>query len=412
MAITQRHDRIHIARVAGQFPPAPGGLAPGMLALSLEQHRRGSHITVITMDAEGADAVDSQLPFRVIRVPTKSLTCLGWRASALLRDLREQPDVVHCHEPAAVPLLLRKRTGDPPIVITLHTVRRYQYGLYRDLGSVTDSFARITGAPVRNPPRSYHPLSSWVARTFLLERYMCRRAEHLALVAGYFAQQVEDYYGVQPERYTVTYNGSAFQESSSRDAERTKIALGFDEGDRVILYVGRLDWVKRAHLLVQAMPAILEHEKRARLLLVGDGDQREDLQVLVDKMGLEDYVTKLGWIRHDRLREIYGFVECLCLPSIWEGLSKVLLEAMSVQVPVLASDIPANRELFQGGRYGYLVEEPSPACWASAVSHHLRVPGEGEARAHQAVKLVDERYRWGHVAERLDGVYETVVSRS
>jgi glycosyltransferase involved in cell wall biosynthesis len=85
---------------------------------------------------------------------------------------------------------------------------------------------------------------------------------------------------------------------------------------------------------------------------------------------------------------------------------------MSVKVPVFASDILSNRELLQGGRYGYLVEEPSPACWASAVSHHLRVPGEAEARAHQAVKLVDERYRWGHVAERLDGVYETVVSRT
>jgi glycosyltransferase involved in cell wall biosynthesis len=160
------------------------------------------------------------------------------------------------------------------------------------------------------------------------------------------------------------------------------------------------------------MPLILKDGKRARLLLVGDGNQRADLQALVAKTGLEEHVTFLGWIGHENLREIYGLADCLCLPSIWEGLSKVLLEAMSMGVPVVASDIPANRELFQGGRYGYLVEEPSPDCWASMLSRVLSNHREVNARAQEAAELVDDRYRWSHVAERLDRAYRALVKRS
>lgn len=244
----------------------------------------------------------------------------------------------------------------------------------------------------------------------MLERYMCRRADHLALVAEYFGPLVEDYYSVRSEKYTVTYNGSEFRKPTLVDAREVKSPLGFDEGHRIILYAGRLDWVKRAHLLVQAMPRVLEDETRARLLLVGDGDQRADLEELVVAMDLEEHVTLTGWIRHQKLREIYGFADCLCLPSIWEGLSKVLLEAMSLRLPVLASDIPANRELFEEGQYGYLVDEPSAACWATVLSRVLGNPADANARAQQAAELVEKRYRWSHVAERLDAAYEGLVT--
>lgn len=238
---------------------------------------------------------------------------------------------------------------------------------------------------------------------------MCQHADHLALVATYFGQQVGEYYGVPSDRCTVAYNGSDFRRPSSTCARAVKASLGLHKDDSVILYVGRLDWVKRAHLLVQALPAVLERDEHARLLLVGDGDQRPDLEFLITKMGLEGCVSILGWVRHGELHDIYQCAECLCLPSIWEGLSKVVLEAMSLGVPVVASDIPGNREVLQSGRTGFLVERPDPACWASTLCEVLANPGEANARARQAVACVEEKYRWPHVAERLDGVYKMLV---
>jgi|GEM_PF-1436946 len=400
-------DSVHLVRIAEQFPPAQGGLAPGMLALSLEQHHRGYQVTVITRDAEGARDVDSLLPFRVVRVPARSLTHLGWQAVALLRDL--YTDVVHCHGPAAAPILFRKRKEDPPVVLTLHAVRRYQFGLFRHLDQLVESFAHFTGSPVCNSPRLYH---SWLPRivwALMLERYMCQKADHLALVAAYFRQQVAEYYGIPFDRCTVIYNGSDFHRQTSRDTRGVKTSLGFGRDAKIILYVGRLDWVKRAHLLVQALPRVLEREKRARLLLVGDGDQRRDLGFLIAKLGLECRASVLDWTQHEKLQGIYSCAACLCLPSIWEGLSKVMLEAMGMGVPVLASDIPANRELLQDGKAGFLVEKPDPASWALALCEVLSNTDEVNARTQQAAKLVDDRYRWIHVAERLEGVYKQLI---
>lgn len=400
---------LHIVRVAEQFPPSRGGLAPGMLALSRAQHDRGHQVTVITRDCPESRTWDQELPFRVIRVPGRSLFHFGWQATAVIRNLPDRVDIIHCHGPAAAAVLCRKRRGDSPVVLTLHTVRRYQYGLFKNLQGIVASFQNTTGLRVEKSPRLYHRLSPRLIWELLAERYMCRRADHLALVAGYFAPLVAAYYGVSASKCSVTYNGSEFTQADTHSRAEAKASLGYDAADRLITYIGRLDWVKRAHLLVQALPMILEAEKHARLLLVGDGDQRRDLEILVAKMGLNDTVRVFGWVPHNELQRVYRSADCLCLPSIWEGFPKVILEAMSMQVPVVASDIPANREILLGGELGCLVNNPDPASWASAVNALLANPVQAVLRAERASRLLDERYRWSHVAERLDSAYETLL---
>lgn len=396
---------MHIVRIAEQFPPARGGLAPGMLALSLEQHRSGHRVTVITRDAPGSGDIDRKLPFQITRIPASTLMHFGWQAFTSLRALHERPDVVHCHGPAAAPILFRTRKLDPPVVVTLHAIRKYQYGLFINLDKLVREFESSTGLPVQNSPRLYR---SWMPRfawELMVERYICQKAGHLALVAEYFQRQVAEYYGVASRKCTVTYNGSDFHKPTSGGEKKARVSFGFDDRDKIILYVGRLDWVKRTHILVQAMPEVLRSEKRARLLLVGDGDQRSDLEILIVKMGLKDRVSVLGWLPHRDLQSIYGCANCLSLPSIWEGLSKVILEAMSMGIPVLASDIPANREVLQSGKAGILVDKPDPASWAKELCSVLNTPVESHSRAQMAEESVNQKYRWSHVAERLDKVY-------
>jgi glycosyltransferase involved in cell wall biosynthesis len=397
---------LHVVRVAEQFPPLRGGLSPAMLALSLEQHRRGHRITVITRDFGQPAPADGTLPFPVIRLRSRSLMHFGWQVADVLRRLPVRPDIVHCHGPAAAPILVRQRRGAPPVVLTLHAVRRYQYGLYRDLHQLARSVERATSAPVRNPPRNYsawQPRIAWELRT---ERYLCRKADHLALVAEYFGPLLEEYYAVPPDRCTVTYNGSDFHPGAGLDKGAARASLGLPADAQVILFVGRLEWQKRIQLLVQAMPSFLLHVEQARLLIVGEGEQRDDLALVIRKLGLEKHVQLVEWVEHSRLQDFYRAADCLCLPSIWEGLSKVLLEAMSMQLPVVAADNVANREVLRGGEAGFLVSEPNPDCWASALCDVLRSPDAARNRAARASTLVDEQYRWSHVADRLDRVYQ------
>ena len=400
---------LNVVRVAEQFPPLQGGLSPAMLALSLEQHRRGHRVTVITRDFGQRVHADGALPFAVIRLRSRSLMHFGWQAAEVLRRLPERPDIVHCHGPAAAPILLRRRSGDPPVVLTLHAVRRYQYGLYRDLHQLARSVERVTGAPVRNPPRNYTARQPRIAWELWTERYLCRKADHLALVAEYFGPLLAEYYAVPPEKCTVTYNGSDFHPGSVLDGGAARASLGLPSDAQVILFVGRLEWQKRIQLLVQAMPSLLSLVEQARLLVVGGGEQREDLQHLVRVLGLQERVQLVEWVEHGRLRDFYRAADCLCLPSIWEGLSKVLLEGMSVGLPVVATDNVSNREILRGGQVGFLVGDPTPDGWASALCDVLRNPDAARSRAASASRLVNERYRWNHVADRLDGAYRRLI---
>lgn len=396
--------------MADQFPPLRGGLSSGILALSREQHHRGHDVTVIAADAPGARKVDAGLPFRVIRIPVSSLLRLGWRAAGMIQALDQPPDVIHCHGPTAGSVLLRRRRNSPPVVVTLHAVRKYQFSLFGALTELAQAVRTDTREALRNPPPRYHPWIPRVARQLLIEWFVCTRSDHLALVAGHFGDLVAEYYGVPPSRVTVVYNGSDLEPCPEEGGNLASWLSVVARRDKLVLYVGRLDWVKRAHLLVQAMPAVRQRHPDARLVLVGDGDQRADLERLVVKLSLEDVVSLRGWTAHDELPEIYRCAACLCLPSIWEGLSKVLLEAMSFGIPVLASENRANVELLGDG-LGTLVSEPTPDAWAGAIVRALDAEEEVVARARRARSASDRRFRWHHVAERMDEMYERLTAR-
>ena len=393
---------MHILRLAEQFPPVAGGLAPGMLALSQAQQARGHTVTLFTRAAPGSETFDSGLPFPVRRLPARSLLHLGWLAYDALADLPFQPDIVHGHGPAAAAFLLRRRRQGPPVVVTLHSLRRYQYQLYRHLDAVVEAYRRSTGLPVLQPPRPFRAWSPHVLRELWLEGLICRRADHLALVAAYFLPELAAY-GVSPQKCTVVYNGS--------DLGAAEATVGHQGGRRVI-FIGRFDWHKRAHLLVQAWPLVQRHAPDAQLWLVGDGEQRADLQNLVAALGLENSVSLPGWLPHSQLAQVYAQAACLCLPSVAEGLSKVVLEAMSLAVPVLASDIPANREVLADGALGRLVSQATPSAWAEAILDTLNQSALAQTRAQQAQSVVRARYRWAHVAERLDALYAHLLAQS
>jgi glycosyltransferase involved in cell wall biosynthesis len=234
-----------------------------------------------------------------------------------------------------------------------------------------------------------------------MERYICRRADHLALVAAHFAPELAAY-GVAPSRTTLIYNGSDF-DSAESPTDMT--------GGPKMLYIGRFDWHKRAHLLLQAWPEVQRHFPAAELWLIGAGEQSADLHNLATALGVGSGVHLPGWLPHAHLRQVYAQATGLCLPSMSEGLSKVILEAMSLAVPVLASDIPANRDVLDGGALGALIAEATPQAWAEAIASLLAQPEPARRRARQAQAVVRQRYRWAHVAARLDDAYAQLVGR-
>jgi glycosyltransferase involved in cell wall biosynthesis len=167
---------------------------------------------------------------------------------------------------------------------------------------------------------------------------------------------VADFYrelGVPAEKITVIPNGVAIPDKSPTDRDQALSEFQIPPGSRVVGFVGRLARQKRVQDIVWAMQLLQQLTDRVYLLLVGEGPERNDLIALARHVGCEHLVRFIGY-RADAARLI-GLCNVFWLASEFEGMSNSIMEAMAAGVPVVASDIPPNRELVVDGETGYLV---------------------------------------------------------
>lgn len=149
--------------------------------------------------------------------------------------------------------------------------------------------------------------------------------------------------------------------TQDRDVKREE--LGLKASEFVIGTVGRLTPVKGTEYLIRAVPEIIKHYEGVRILIVGDGPLRADLEVLTQSLGLEKTVIFLGW--RDDTVDILNALDLFVLPSLHEGMPTVLLEAMFLGVPVVASATGGIPEVIVHGWNGLLMTPGSESSIAN-----------------------------------------------
>lgn len=203
----------------------------------------------------------------------------------------------------------------------------------------------VSGIRVAEPRRWYlwadRLTSRWV------DRYVCVSRS----VARYSASKAR----LPADKLVVIPNGvdlTRFPAAAPIDPS----SLGVDRGRRIVAYVGRLDRQKGVGWLVASAPLWLKRLPDCDLVLVGAGPDREPLERQIRRQGAGGRIHLAGW-RPD-VAEILAATELLVLPSRWEGMPNVVLEAMASRLPVVASDVEGVRELLgpaardQTVRYG------------------------------------------------------------
>lgn len=189
--------------------------------------------------------------------------------------------------------------------------------------------------------------------------------------------------GVPESRVTDICNGvdtNAFRPPADRAATRAALAARDPGAARILAAdafavgaVGRLAAVKNPSLLLAAFASLRERDpqfaRRARLALIGDGPLAREIRAQVAALGLAD-VTWLAGERDD-VPACLQALDLLCLPSLAEGISNVVLEAMSCGVPVVATDVGGNRELIDDGVTGALVPSGDADALAAGIERYF-----------------------------------------
>ena len=163
---------------------------------------------------------------------------------------------------------------------------------------------------------------------------------------------------------------------------------------RTVVAVGRLSQEKGFDLLIRAHGLLRDAGAVShRIVLLGDGPDRDKLANLADRLGVGESVVFAGFVANP-LPDIAS-ADLLCMPSRYEGFPLVLLEALALGVPVIAS--PSGGELLDEGSYGIVVPSESPECLASAIAQHLRNPAPLRTLAARGPERL-RGYDWATVA--------------
>ncbi|HEB30077.1 MAG TPA: glycosyltransferase family 1 protein [Spirochaetes bacterium] len=164
--------------------------------------------------------------------------------------------------------------------------------------------------------------------------------------------------GFPAEKVRLVYNG--YDNDEGDDTELiAKIKKKYNlEHSLVIGNVGRLNKTKRLDLLIDVFRILVQKDERdIRLLFIGDGPDRKRLERMVIKSGLGDKVYFAGFIpRGDRVLKIF---DVFVLPTTYEGCSFVLIEALAKGLPIITTDIPSVRWMFEDGKSAVLFEQNS-----------------------------------------------------
>ncbi|HRJ41538.1 MAG TPA: glycosyltransferase family 4 protein, partial [Caldilineaceae bacterium] len=178
-------------------------------------------------------------------------------------------------------------------------------------------------------------------------------------------------------------------------------------GERLLFFVGRITPEKGLSLLLRAMPHILRHFPDVRLLVAGKNS--EQMQSLVDELGISQAVELLGFVTDEARNCLYNTVDAAVFPSLYEPFGIVALEAMAAGCNVIVSDVGGLSEVVHHMHNGLTVIANNPQSIAWGVD----VLFEDEERAAQwratARENAETLYRWSDIAARTYELYKSVV---
>jgi glycosyltransferase involved in cell wall biosynthesis len=162
--------------------------------------------------------------------------------------------------------------------------------------------------------------------------------------------------GFSPERLVLFRNGvddTFFRPREKEDRKELRLALEWT-GKTVALFTGRLEPQKNLPFLLKAWKGVAAKRPEALLVIAGDGGEEEKLRTLAGDPSLAAAVSFTGRADSEGLRRMLQAADLFIMPSLSEGMSNAVLEAMACGLPVAASDIPGNRDLVRSGETGFL----------------------------------------------------------
>ncbi|MCY4576190.1 MAG: glycosyltransferase [Chloroflexi bacterium] len=372
-----------------------GGMSAYVLGLGRELARRGVGVIIVTASHEDTHSAEVDCEgVCVVHLPSPAANSASeWvaRASQYAGEIQaavgEGCDLVHTHYWASgLAGLEVSRLSGIPHVTTFHTI-----------AAVKEQASELSPEPYERHEA---------------ERTIAQRADGIVAWTRFEANALVSMLGAERERIAVAPIGVDTERFRPLDRAEARSRLDISADEETLLYVGRLDRIKGADVLLRAA-GFLADRPRLRVRIVGgevDGDFAEGLRTLAADLNIAEKVSWIGTVPNDELPLHYAAADMVIVPSYSESYSIVAAEAMACGTPVVSSNVPGPASFIEDGVSGRLVAAGDAPALACAVQQLLddaslrdRLGSGGLAAARQMT--------WGASADSVLGLYERVAAK-
>ena len=400
MAKKAKH--LRILQLCTRYPPGTGGVETHVHAIATELHTRGHEVEVLTSDLltetpfKRIDPED-KLYNNVDGVPVRRFKARGLSGTAqysfmpaMVRAvLASEADIVHAHSYGFFQTHLAmaaKRMGRTRFVFTPHFHPEWASGKGAKRKLLRRVYDRVVGGSTLSSADAVLCVSRGEAQAI---KEMGFHGSMVRIVPN----------GISPELLDLTIDPGPFTKK-------------FGLEPPIVLFAGRLAENKGLDVLVQAAAQVLKELPKATFVLVGeDGGMKAAIEAKAKALGISDKVVLTGHLKEDALfRSAFASCDVFVLPSIFEAFGIVVLEAMAMGRPCVATKVGGVPDLITDGTTGLLVEPNDPVGLSKALLKVLTDPSQAAQMGLKAKRAVGKDFTWPRIVDKLEEVYYEVLS--
>jgi len=391
-------DDFSVLMLSWEFPPRiVGGISSHVNDLSLALAQKGIEVHVVTCDFPGALEYEETHGVHVYRfnsykIPAYSF--LSWvllmnqnmiqRAMEVVNAHYGRVDLIHAHDWLVADAAIRlKDFYGKPLVSTMHSTEAGRRGGIRSDYQITINE---------------------------VERRLVNESSKVICCSNYMASQISETFNVPREKICVIRNGvnvSKFDIKIDVQAVRKRYAK---PNEKIVVYVGRLVHEKGVHVLIGAVPKVLDVLPNVKFVIVGEGGMKEYLLKEAWDFGVSHHVFFTGFIDKSMLVSIYKASDVAVFPSLYEPFGITALEAMAAKAPVVVSDTGGLAEIVEHDKTGVKVYPDNSDSVAWGILKVLKDQAFANMIRENAYQNVVRNYDWNKIAEETIEVYREGIA--
>ena len=368
--------------ITNDFPPRPGGIQT--FGYEIVRRFDPESVTVLTSNWEGAAEFDTAQDFKIVRANTQTLV----PSKSTLSMARE--------------------------IVVAENITRVLFGAAAPLGLLAAPLRKLGVTNIVGMTQGHETGWAMTPGTRQALRKIGNDTDYLTYISEYthkkIAKALSPDAAARMRRIVPGVNVTEFSPGNLSSGNQLRTELGWTDRP-VIVCVSRLMARKGQDELIRALPKIHQTAPNASLIIVGDGPYRKDLERLVKKLGLENFVHLTGKVSQTELSKWYAAGDIFAMPCRtrmggWdvEGLGIVFLEGSATGLPVIVGDSGGAVDAVIDGETGYLVDGTNTAEIADRIAYLFANPDVAKKMGNAGRNWVTQEWTWDQNFKKLDGL--------